>query len=200
MKKPPPAEKLNLTDVLTLLVSEISRRVELFSHVDAGRVLVCLSTNRSNGRGGTYGKLVPLRFKGGSEALRHRGARYRMPRVMCRGVEQFYIVYFYYPKFFDLTPVEKLRVIFHELYHISPDFSGDIRRLGRVKCSHGRSRKNFDSLFEGDLALFYRHIARTPYMRFLEMDTAMLRKVFPRMIGRRLKMPRPASTGPDQNV
>ncbi len=183
--------EINLTDVITLIIQEIALRCEDFSHVDTRRVLVCMATNRSNASGGTFGKLVPMRFKDGAETLRYRGKLYAMPRLRHGGVDQRYIIYFYHPRFFNLSPSEKLKVIFHELYHISPDFNGDIRRLAARKASHGASRERFDDFFEHDLTKFYAHIEKTPYMKFLEMNAHALRISFERIKGRRMKMPKP---------
>jgi hypothetical protein len=106
-------------------------------------------------------------------------------------VDQRYLIYFYHPRFFNLSPSEKLKVIFHELYHISPDFNGDIRRLAAHKASHGASRERFDDFFEHDLTKFYAYIEKTPYMKFLEMNARALRLSFEKIKGRRMKMPKP---------
>ncbi len=187
--------EINLTDVITLIIREIALHCEAFSHVDARRVLVCMATNRSNASGGTFGKLVPLRFKGGAGTLRYKGRLYTMPRVRHGGVDQRYIIYFYHPRFFNLSPIEKLKVVFHELYHISPDFNGDIRRLAARKASHGNSRERFDEFFEDDLRKFYTYIEKTPYMKFLGMNARALRGSFEKVSARRMKMPKPIVVG-----
>lgn len=181
---------INLTDVLTLIMQEISLHCGSFRHIDIQRLLVCISSNR-NGRGATYGKLVPLRFKNGAETLRYRGRIYTMPHLMAGGVRQMYIIYFYHPKFFNLTAGEKLRVIFHELYHINPDFNGDIRRMARVKSAHGGSKEHFDRRFDDELQSFFAYIARTPFINFLNLDVKGLTQCFSRIYGRRMKLPHP---------
>ena len=45
-----------------------------------------------------------------------------------KGVEMLYILKFYLPRFQNEPFEEKLTTIFHELWHISSDFNGDIRR------------------------------------------------------------------------
>jgi hypothetical protein len=187
----PPLPSLNLTDVLTLIIAEIAGRVPSYRHVDPSRTLVCVGTNR-NGRGAIFGKLVPLRFRDGAETVRHGGRIYRMPRVLSGDIEQLYVIYFYFPRFFDLEPFEKLRVIFHELHHIHPGFNGDIRRMGKVRASHGSSRERFESHFEDDLHAFHEYIRHTPYMNFLSLNTALMRGTFSRIKARRLKVPRPS--------
>jgi hypothetical protein len=182
---------INISEVLTLIIHEIISHVPMFSHIDMGRVHVCMSSNRKSRGGATFGKLVPLKFKDGREALSYRGRWYAMPEVLHNGMPLLYIIYFYSPRFLDLSAFEKMRVIFHELYHISPNFNGDIRRMGKVKSSHGASRKHFDSHFEDDLVPFYKYISETPFMNFLEMDTQTLFSTFKKVYSNRMKVPRP---------
>jgi hypothetical protein len=177
--------------MLTHIINDIIIRTDLFSHIDINRLLVCVAYNRQRGRGGTFGKLVPLRFKDGLDVVCFRGAYYSMPRIFHRGKRLLYLIYFYIPRFFNLGPQEKLAVIFHELYHISQDFNGDIRRLGKKGASHGHSRVRFNSLFEGELLSFYEYAGETPFINFLRMDAEYLEKDFSRVFGRRMKLPKP---------
>jgi len=182
---------INITDVLTLIIHEISLRTETFKHVNIEQTMVCMASNKKNSRGVTYGKLVPLRFKNGIQTLKYREKYYSMPGIIINRIPILYVIYFYFPKFFDLPPPEKLRVIFHELYHISPEFNGDIRRFGKIKISHGFSRKRFDGLFEDEQRNFYNYISQTPFMNFLGADTRTLRENFKKISGARMKVPKP---------
>ena len=76
----PQGGEINISMALTEIISEICSLVPSFSHIDTGKIQVCISSNRNNGRGATFGKLVPLRFKGGEELLYFRGKCYAMPR------------------------------------------------------------------------------------------------------------------------
>ena len=183
--------EINITDVITCLINEIAKSAPIFYHIDINRILVCVASNRRNCRGGTYGKLVPLRFESGLEIIKFSGKRYAMPSIVNNGVQQLYIVYFYIPRFFDLGALEKLRVIFHELYHISPKFNGDIRRFGREKTSHGYSKRRFDTFFEEDLNVFYEYVRNTPFMNFLRANADLLHRNFKRVLGRRMRLPKP---------
>jgi hypothetical protein len=127
------SNEINITDRLTGIIREITRFSESFKHIDTERILVCTASNRSRSRGGTYGKLVPLKFKDGSPFMEYRNRVYTIPEIVLDDVKLLYIIYFYMPRFYDLNPLEKLNVIFHELYHISPSFNGDIRRMGKKK-------------------------------------------------------------------
>jgi predicted metallopeptidase len=186
-----PDGDINLTQNLTAIIAEIVSRSPSLAHIDVGRVLVCIGSNRSGRRGGMYGKLIPLRFENGSEIVRYRGRYYTLPAVSHNGTDCLYIIYFYMPRFFDLPWTEKLRVIFHELYHISPRFDGDIRRMGAVKTAHGHSKKHFDSLYAAELKTFSEHIRGTSVMTFLEMNTGALYRSYRKVTGVRMKSPRP---------
>lgn len=183
-------QKLNISNIISELIWHISSCFNSFSHIDRNRILVCIGTNRSQGRGGIYGKLVPLKFKDGSDMLKFRGKHYAMPSIIDNGIPLLYVLYFYTPKFFNLPAFEKIRIIFHELYHISPEFNGDIRRMGKVKQAHGSSRKRFDSNFEKDAGIFFKRISNTGYMDFLNMDSRSMQKEY-RVYARRMKIPRP---------
>jgi hypothetical protein len=182
--------KLNITEIITDLIREISVFTESFSHIDANRILVCLASNKSRSRGGIYGKLVPLKFKNGSDILVHKGRKYKIPEIINKDFSVLYAVYFYIPKFFDLSASEKLNTIFHELYHISSDFNGDIRRLGKVKQAHGFSKKKFDTRFENDYKSFLEFIKNKNIYNFLEMDSKTLHNNFI-IYARRMKLPKP---------
>ena len=182
---------INITDVLTTLIKHIIQETNIFKHLEIKRILICIASNRGKARGGTYGKLVPLKFKDGSDILHYKSRIYAMPKIINNGIPLLYLVYFYSPKFIDITPFEKLRVIFHELYHISPEFNGDIRRVSKVKVFHGYSTKSFNAQFENDLHMFYKYISNTIFMKFLQMDSKLLQKNFQKIFSRRMKLPKP---------
>ncbi len=182
---------INITDELSKLIEIISQKSCIFRHIDSSRILVCISSNRSNGRSGTYGKLVPLKFENGDSVQKYNGKYYTIPRIINNGIEQLYIIYFYMPKFFDLPDIEKLRVIFHELYHISEIFNGDIRRMGNSKIQHGYSKKKFNSFFDKELIDFHDFILTTSFIDFLRMDSSFLRREFGKIYCRRMKIPKP---------
>jgi predicted metallopeptidase len=183
-------QKINLTDILTDLIRQITTHSHFYSYIDTSKVVVCLGSNKRNGRGAIYGKLVPLRFQNGSDILSFKGRNYTIPDIVNNGLSQLYVLYFYLPRFFNLSAEEKLKVIFHELYHISPEFNGDIRRMGSVKKAHGSSKKRFDLKFEKEVQLFYEYISKTPYIDFLKMDSKSLHTNY-RIYARRMTIPKP---------
>ena len=186
---------INLTDVLSLIIGEVRDFSQTFSHIDTDRITVCIASNRKNSRGAIYGKVVPTRFEGGEKHTKFRGKIYAIPEVKREGILQKYLVYFYMPRFFDLSAEEKLRVILHELYHISPEFNGDIRRMGKGKFAHGHSRQSFDENFAADLEAFHEYIKETPYYKFLSLTSKELFASFDKVTGNRMKLPKPTVVG-----
>jgi predicted metallopeptidase len=190
-RSPHPVDKIDLSLELTGIIKEIVDCCGALGHIDVNRVLVCVGSNRSSRRGGLYGKLIPLRFKDGSSVLRYHGRLYAIPEISNNGHSCLYIIYFYMPRFFDLPWEEKLRVIFHELYHISPHFDGDIRRMGTVKKAHGHSKKHFDTLYDAELRSFIRHLQGTPHINFLAMTSRDLYGRYRRVTAVKMKHPKP---------
>ncbi|HOI15008.1 MAG TPA: putative metallopeptidase [Geobacteraceae bacterium] len=184
---------LNLTRELESLVADIVRRVDALRHIDPARVLICVASTRGNGIHGTFAKIHPLRFRGGESSIQVKRGRKSctcsMPAVIHGGIEMLYVVYFLVPRFFDLPLREKLTTIFHELYHISPSFDGDIRRFSGRNYAHGSSRKRYNAL----MARFvdeYLSLFDPALPDFLLCDMAGLRERYRTIVGRRFPAPK----------
>jgi hypothetical protein len=190
LKKTNPVETLNITDTLTVITEHIISVTPLFQHIDMSRCLVLLSTNRKKTRSAIFGKVVPLRFKDGEDTTLYRGTLFQMPRVTVNQRDLLYLIYYYMPRFIDLPAEEKLNVMFHELYHISPLFNGDIRRMGEKKAAHGHSRDHYDSLYSDELREYLKIVRETPFMKFLNMNSKALFKHF-KITANRMKIPKP---------
>ena len=186
-----PADSINLTDILSLIIRDMINSTDEFKKFDLNRMLVCCASNRKDCRGATYGKLVPLRFKDGAEIIKHNGKFYTIPKVKVNNSEILYIVYFYIPKFFSLSAKDKINVMFHELYHINPEFNGDIRRMGKFKAAHGHSRKSFEEKYIEYADNFFDKIQNTPYYNFLKMDSHQIMSNFKTVKYRRMKSVKP---------
>jgi predicted metallopeptidase len=185
---------LNLTLELERLIADIARRMEEFSHIDPERVMVCVSTTRGGGIHGTYAKIHPLRFENGSRTTMVRRRRGTIlcdiPPVTRRGVEMLYIVYFLVPRFLNLSLREKLVTVFHELFHIAPEFNGDIRRFPGKNYAHGSSRKKFNALMSELVERYLESADVHAGVGFLEGDMAAIRSRHCSIVGRRLAAPR----------
>jgi hypothetical protein len=185
---------LNLTAELERLIADIIGRMAEFGHIDPNRLLVCVATTRSGGVHGTYAKIHPLRFPGGVRtASLHRGRRRMtctMPVVTHRGAETLYLLYFLIPRFFNLSPKEKLITVFHELYHVSPACDGDIRRFPGRNFAHGSSTKRYNALMSTLVDRYLAKLGDEPLPAFLFRSMAELRADYQVIVGRRMKAPK----------
>ena len=137
---------LDFTKCMTILCHDFAQRVPDLNHIDLDRVLVTVSKTRKNVPHGLYAAVTPLRFPGRSLTGRFRGQSMAMPIVRnSDGVQQYYIMTFYVPRFLKIPLSEKLETVAHELWHISPDFDGTIRRFGMKNRVHGPSQAEYDS-------------------------------------------------------
>jgi hypothetical protein len=86
-----------------------------------------------------------MRFKHGHMVRRQRGAEYQIQRFRVEQSEVLYLMTFCLPRFLNQDFDEKFITIFHELFHIGPNFDGDLRRHeGRYEV-HTHSQKKFDA-------------------------------------------------------
>ncbi|HEY6871370.1 MAG TPA: putative metallopeptidase [Geobacteraceae bacterium] len=184
---------LNLTAELERLIADIVRQVEEFSHIDPGRLLICTASTRGGGVHGTYAKIHPLRFAGGVQSTRMRRGRRTvtctMPTVTHHGREVLYVIYFLVPRFLDLPLREKLITVFHELFHVSPAFDGDIRRFPGKNYAHGSSTKRYNA-YMAKLADAWLEAADESLTRFLDGTMEEMRCRYRAIVGRRFPAPK----------
>lgn len=94
-----------------------------------------------------YASLTPLRFQNGERTTTRRGRQVVIQKIQdATGSDALYLLNFYLPRFYLNDFQERLRTITHELWHISPKFNGDIRRLPGRCYAHSGSQKNFDAV------------------------------------------------------
>ncbi|NJD90933.1 MAG: hypothetical protein FIA91_05370 [Geobacter sp.] len=184
---------LNLTAELERLIADIAVAIDEFSHVDPSRLLVCVNSSR-NSRYGAFAKIHHLRFPGGEQLqiVRRGRSRYRctMPQINHKEVDILYVIYFTLPRFMDRPFKEKLVTIFHELYHISPSFDGDIRRFAGKNFAHGSSSKKYNQLMEQFVERYLQLPCSAGKTAFLDHDMAALREKYTMIVGRRMAMPK----------
>lgn len=126
--------------------ADMAARLPELRHVDMKRVAVGVRTARHRLGHGTYAALTPLRFAGGRQSEDRRGRRCRIQSLLdASGTEFLYLLNFYLPRFLDMRLEDKLSTIVHELWHIGPDFDGDLRRHDGRCFAHGPSRRNYNA-------------------------------------------------------
>jgi len=127
-----------------MLCDDITSRLDDLLHVDMSRVAVSYAQTRSRALHGLQAKLTPMRFEHGAMTTRRRGRVWTCQRLMLGGREMYYILTFYLPRFLDQPFHEKMITVLHELFHISPEFNGDIRRFDGRYHVHSHSQKEYD--------------------------------------------------------
>jgi hypothetical protein len=126
------------------LCADVARCCPELAHVDANQILIGLTQARAGSLHGLQARLTPLRTRDGQLLRSHRGVTFQIQRYIVDGREMLYLLTFCVPRFFEQVFEEKLITLFHELYHISPAFNGDLRRHGGRCHVHSRSKNQYD--------------------------------------------------------
>ncbi len=127
------------------LCDDIASRCEALSHVRMPKVLLSFTPSRNRSRFGLQARVTPLRFGEGGLVRNFRKVEYRVQRYFVDDVEMLYILSFCLPRFFDQPFEEKLSTVFHELFHMSPAFDGDLRRHRGRYAVHSHSKALYES-------------------------------------------------------
>lgn len=173
------------------LCADMVTRLDVLRHIDLDRVAIRFCQARQRGPYGIQASLTPLRFIGGATETRRRGRRYTVQPIRdLQGREMLYLLSFYLPRFLDRPLNDKLNTIIHELWHISPDFDGDVRRHAGRCYAHTSSQKQYDRMIE---ALTRQWLSLDPpeeLYAFLRHDFLGLRKSYGLVFGNRIATPR----------
>jgi hypothetical protein len=141
------------------LCVDVTRRVPELSHVRMEQVAIAFAQARRRVAHGLQAKLTPLRFERGRLTTSRAGRTWTIERWFAGDVEMLYVLTFYLPRFLDQTFREKLITVVHELFHISPEFDGDIRRLPGHYHVHSHSQCEYDR----QMGMFVdRYLAQNP--------------------------------------
>lgn len=169
---------------------DVCRRHPEFRHIDMSRVVVTFAQTRSPVEWGMQAKLTPMRFEAGAMTERRDGRTWTVQRIFDGGQEILYILTFYLPRFLNLSYMEKLVTVFHELYHVSPRFDGDIRRFEGACYMHTGSQASYDQQMEVFVKQYLRMKASPALRSFMRHDFHGLRKASGAVVGLRLPVPR----------
>ena len=134
----------NFTGYMDQVCRAIAADNPELAHVDMDRIATAYAQARNRTTYGLYASLTPLRFAGGERTEVRRKRKVTIQRIMHQGREMLYVLRFYLPRFLDLDFREKLITIFHELWHISPHFNGDLRRHPGRCYAHTHSQAQYD--------------------------------------------------------
>ncbi len=150
----------DFTSAVRVVCADMAARLPELRHVEIDRVAIGLRHARHRQPHGVYATLTPLRFAGGQVREVRRGRGFRIqPMVDRAGREFLYLLSFYLPRFLDLSLEGKLSTIVHELWHIGPQFDGDLRRHDGRCYAHGPSQRRYDAAMD---RLAQQWLARDP--------------------------------------
>ena len=182
---------------MRLLGQDMVARTPMLAHVKFEHIAVVFAQARKRVNYGLYASLTPLRFKDGSLTTKRRGRQYTIQRMYAPGAhgnelgqELLYILTFYLPRFQDLDLREKLITIFHELWHISPLFDGDIRRHEGRCYAHSGSQAQYDAHMEVLVDAWLVQQPPAALWSFLKLDFTELHRRWGRIVGQRVPRPR----------
>ncbi len=181
----------NFTDAMREACRWITAESEHLGHVDLTRIAISIARARNRGRQGLWASLTPLRFRNGAvEDIRHNR------RVTCQkvldasGKEMLYLLNFYLPRFMDLSFPDKITTIFHELWHVSPDFNGDVRRFPGRCFAHSQSEKEYDAAMQRMSDQWLQNTKGSGSFAFLKLSFAELQAQFGAVYGSRFCHPK----------
>jgi Putative phage metallopeptidase len=171
------------------LCADIVARCPELAHIEVNRLLFAVTQARGARRHGLQARVTPLRFRHGLLIRARQGIRYQVQRYFIDNQEMLYLITFCLPRFLDQSFDDKFVTLFHELYHISPGFEGDLRRLEGRCTLHTQSQRAYDAHM-ARLARAY--LAQGPDARlhaFLRMNFAQLQHRHGSVVG--VVVPRP---------
>jgi hypothetical protein len=132
-----------------------------------------------------------MRFAGGSCVEKRRGRYYRSQTLRSDdGREMLYILSFCLPRFMNVKFREKLATILHEMWHISPQCDGDLRRHEGRCYVHSSSQQKYDAVV---LRLADRWLSLDPppaIYSFLQHRFQDLQRLHGRVYGLRVSRPK----------
>jgi len=181
----------DFTASMRQVVQDMVDRLTELRHIDLDRVAFSFAQARKQTRHGLYATLTPMRFEGGRLLARRRGDEYTVQRLYdAAGREMLYILTFYLPRFMDVDLNEKLVTILHELWHISPEFDGDVRRHPGRCYVHTHSQADYDAQMQILANRWLRQNPPATLYEFLQLSFSQLHRRHGRVFGTRVPHPK----------
>jgi predicted metallopeptidase len=185
----PATEPFDFSHHIERLCRDIVARCPEFAHVRTEQVLFGFTQARNRRTYGLQARVTPMRLHGGRLVRRHRGVPYQVQRFVIDGLDVLYLMTFCLPRFLNQPFEDKLVTLFHELFHIGPQFDGDLRRHGGRYAVHTHSQRLYD-LHVAKLARAYLATNPDPNLHaFLRLNFAQLRRLHGDVVG--IVVPRP---------
>lgn len=175
---------------MTLLVEDIVKTLPVFDHICTKNIFVAVSPSNGSSNG-VVAKLRPLRFEGGWRTKTVRGIEYLIPEININSNYILYVVYFHLPRFLNHgSHKNKVSTVIHELYHISPLFNGDVRRLAEKNYAHGNSKKSYERIIDYYTDKYINSTKHPELSVFLKYDYSELKHRAGAVYGDMIRIPR----------
>lgn len=178
------------------LTDDIAQHCEALSHIDVTRILFAFTQARNARTHGLQARVTPLRFRDGQLVRRHRGVDFQVQRYFIGQREILYVVTFCLPRFLNLDFDEKMVTLFHELYHISPLFNGDLRRHEGRYTLHSSSQKRYDEAMAHYARAYLAQRNTSPLHHFLRLNFSQLVHRHGSVVGVMVPRPKAIPIGP----
>jgi predicted metallopeptidase len=183
-------EGFDFTRAMRLLCEDVAARLPQFAHLRIDEIAITFAQTRRRVPHGLQAKLTPLRFENGSLMTRRGRRAWTVERLYEGDREMLYILTFYLPRFLDHSFREKLITVFHELYHISPGFDGDIRRMDGRYHVHTHSQQEYDREMDRLAEQYLRRSPPPDLYEFLKFNFRGLCARYGTVVGKRLATPK----------
>ena len=186
----PTAEPFDFSAAMRRCCEDVATRHPAFHHIRMQQVAVTFAQARRQVLYGLQAKLTPMRFEHGRLYTERDGRRWTVQRLFMNDVEMLYILTFYLPRFLNQPFREKLVTVFHELYHIHPQFNGDIRRLSGHYHVHSRRQRDYDRQMEAFVDEYLRMNPPSELFDFFAPGFRGLQNKFGSVVGLQIPIPR----------
>jgi hypothetical protein len=180
----------DFTLAMERLCDDIVAQTPDLAHIRMPQVAVSFAQARRRVLHGLQAKLTPLRFEQGTLLTRRGRDDWTIRRIFRGDTEVLYILTFYLPRFLDQPLEEKFVTVFHELFHISPRFDGDIRRLEGRCHVHSASQKDYDRGMSDLAQQYLQRQPRPELWEFLQLSFDDLVSRHGGVVGRRVPIPK----------
>jgi predicted metallopeptidase len=162
---------LDFTKSIRELCIDICSKLPELYHVKVERIAFGTIDAKKRSHAGLQARITPMRFANGATTSVKGGRTYRIEKLIVDGVEALYLMEFAMPRFFvRKTFEEKLAIVIHELYHISPSFDGDLRRFGK-NTFHAEGKEAFHQRMRDLTATYLANDPDFSKSEFLKLET-----------------------------
>lgn len=192
-----PRAPFHFSERMRDLCADIAAKYEPMRHIDVSRMIFAITPSRHPRVHGVQAKVTPLRFANGELTRILRGIPYQIQQFFHDEREIYYIMSFSVPRFLNRHFEDKFVTVFHELFHISPAFNGDLRRHSGRYAIHTASQKRYDQEMSAMAREYVQSGADPKKFGFLKLNYGQLRHRHTHVIGHVAPRPKiiPVRTG-----